>query len=117
MSKIISLVNENSELHYSDIALALNVSLSTAQRYALMFSKYFENYVEYRRGKIYRKKMIGINELDEETRIKALQHTLDTMNKKLAYIKNELNKILENDLNHLSASELRNKIKRLLEAI
>ena len=117
VGKIISLVNSREEVHYSDLAMELNVSLSTAQRYAMMFSKYFENYVEYKRGKIYRKKMIGINELDDETRIKALQHTLDTLNNKLNFIKNELTKMLSNDFEHHSKEEIREKIKKLLEEI
>jgi len=117
ISKLINLVNENEELHYIEIAFNLLVSPSTAQRYAVLFSRMFENYVEYNRGVLRRKKLIGLENLDDETRIKALQRTLDSLRIKLKEVKVELNKIISNDFEHLTKEEIREKIKSLLERI
>ena len=110
ISKIINLVNSDEEVHYSDIALALNVSLSTAQRYAILFSKRFSNNVEYRRGKLIRKKRIGFDEIDLETRFKAIQQSLVTTQNRLEKAKEKLKKLVENDFNHHTKEELKKKI-------
>jgi len=117
IGKIISLVNSREEVHYSDLAMELNVSLSTAQRYAFLFSKRFSDNVEYRRGRLIRKKRIGFDEIDLETRFKAVQQSLITAQKRLETIKDKLKKLVENDFNHHTKEELKKKIIAIIEEI
>jgi len=117
ISKIIALVNEKEKVHYTEIAFRLMVSFPTAQRYAVLFSKIFDKFVEYRRGVIYRKQTIGLELLDDRTRTIALQQTIDTLNSKLNFVKTELKNLLENHINHDSIEEIRNRIKKILEEI
>jgi len=117
ISKLIAIVNEKENVHYIELAWRLMVSPSTAQRYAALFSQMFSNYVEYRRGVIHRKQIIGLENLDDGTRVKALQHTLDTLNRKIEDIKRELKRIISDDFDKKTKKEIKEKIESLLEWI
>jgi len=113
--KIIELVNNNESVHYNDIAVELGVSSSTAQRYAVLFSKMFKDYVEYRRGILIRKQLIGLENLDPESRLIALRTTLETLEEKLGYVEMKLRELLEGRWDSLNKDQIKGELWDLVD--
>jgi len=113
--KIIELVNNNESVHYNDIAVELGVSSSTAQRYAVLFSKMFKDYVEYRRGILIRKQLIGLENLDPESRLIALRTTLETLEEKLEYVEMKLRELLEGRWDSLNKDQIKGELWDLVD--
>jgi len=113
--KIIELVNANETVHYNDIAVELGVSSSTAQRYAVTFSKMFKDYVEYRRGFLIRKQLIGLEHLDPETRIEAQKRTIEALEEKLERVERKLIELLEGRWDTLDKDQVKGELWDLLE--
>jgi len=115
LSRLIELVNSVEELHYLDIALELGVSPSTAQRYAVMMAKRYPEYVTYSRGKLVRKQVIGLENIDPMARIEAQKRTIEMLEEKLDYVERKLIELLESRWNNLSKDELRGELWDLVE--
>ena len=113
--KIIELVNASETVHYNDIAVELGVSSSTAQRYAVLFSKMFKDYVEYRRGILIRKQLIGLENLDPESRLIALRTTLETLEEKLEYVEMKLRELLEGRWDSLNKDQIKGELWDLMD--
>jgi len=113
--KIIELVNSSESVHYNDIAAELGVSSSTAQRYAVTFSKMFKDYVEYCRGLLIRRQLIGVEHLDPETRIEAQKRTIEALEEKLERVEMKLRELLEGRWNSLNKDQIKGELWDLVD--
>ena len=114
---IISLLEQKGKIHYSDIAVELNVSIPTANRYAIFFSKKYHRNVEYAKGYLILKGSFAKSRADLETRFKALQHSYTALSERVTEAKNELIKALENDFEHKSKEELKKILTKIIQKL
>jgi predicted DNA-binding transcriptional regulator YafY len=113
--KLIELINSNERLHYVDVAVKLNVSPQTAQRYLLMLSRMYPDHLEYSRGTIYRKSLLGVDNVPLEHKVEMLRSRLDTFEDKLRTVKQALTSLIERE--NCSIDEVKAELKKILEMI
>jgi len=116
-AKIISMIAEKGEVHYSDIAVGLGVSIPTAHRYAIIFSKMYSKNVKYERGRLILTNEFDQYSLDIRTRFKALQNSYQTLLSKVQNAREQLTALLENDFEHLSREELKQKLIKIVQRL
>jgi len=114
---IISLLEEKGKIHYTDIAVKLNVSIPTANRYAIFFSKKYQRNVDYVKGHLILKGSFDKSKADLETRFKALQLSYQNLSERTAEVKEELIKILENDFEHKDKKELKKILTKIIQRL
>jgi len=113
--KIVELVNSNERLHYVDVAVALNVSPQTAQRYLVMMSRMFPNHVEYKRGELYRKALIGVDNIPVESKVEMLRSRLESLEEKLRSVRQALTSLYERE--NCSIGEVKAELKKLIDSL
>jgi len=114
---IISLLEQKGKIHYTDLALALNVAMSTANNYARLFARKYQKNIEYAKGYLILKNPFESSRDNLDTRFKALQVSYQNLSERVAEVKSELIKLLENDFEHEDKKELKKKLIKIIQRL
>jgi DeoR/GlpR family transcriptional regulator of sugar metabolism len=123
-SDLIDLISEQKVLYYKDLALAFNISPSTASNFASMLASKYPNNVKYQNGILFLMASFTENQLPPEKRIRVLGETLAARDRQIMELEEKrkkakeiIKKIENNHLRHGELEKLKEELKKLEEVL